>query len=122
MAESDYVEPLTGEEIIIDLCEQIASKLRKDCNLREADSYQSGYSAKVTIHLEAYGMDVAPVDVEVVTGKARTPDPEQDQVIPFGWSYSVDSMMRPLTGQSLLRCASVGRIGVRFLYPDHHDL
>jgi len=67
----DYVEGLSGEEIVIDLCSLVAEKLRKDCNLRESDSYMGGYMAKVTIHLEAYGMDTAVVDAEVSTGKAQ---------------------------------------------------
>jgi hypothetical protein len=78
MADGDYVEPLTGEEIITDLCCLLADKLRKDCNLRDADSYQGGYSAKVTVHLEAYGMDTANVDVEVAAGK---PKDDPDEVI-----------------------------------------
>lgn len=67
----EYVEPLSGEEIVIDLCSQIAAKLRNDCNLRASDAYSQGYSAKVTIHLEAYGMDTATVDTQVSTGKQR---------------------------------------------------
>jgi len=75
MAEGDYVQPLTGEEIVIDLCSLLAEKLRKDCNLREIDSYEGGYSAKVTVHLEAYGMDTATVDVKAETGtRQENPD------------------------------------------------
>jgi hypothetical protein len=72
MAEvEEYVEPVSGEEIVIDLCAQIAEKLRADCNLRESDAYSGGYMAKVSIHLEAYGMDTATVDAQVATGKAQ---------------------------------------------------
>jgi hypothetical protein len=75
-SDTDYVEPLSGEEIVIDLCEQIAAKLRSDCNLRPSDAYSGGYSAKIKIHLEAYGMDTSVVEAEVVTGeqKEETPD------------------------------------------------
>ena len=72
----EYVEPLTGEEIVVDLCSLLADKLRKDCNLRDADSYAGGYMAKVTVHLEAYGMDTATVDIEVATGRAQA-DPDE---------------------------------------------
>jgi hypothetical protein len=72
MAEDNYVEPLTGEEIIVDLCELIAAKLRKDCNLRDTDAYHGGYSAKVTIHLEAYGMDAVTVEALVEAGKPQS--------------------------------------------------
>jgi hypothetical protein len=65
----EYVEPLSGEEIVIDLCDQIAAKLRADCNLRPSDAYAGGYYAKVTIHLEAYGMDTATVDAGISSGK-----------------------------------------------------
>lgn len=71
MAEGDFVEPLTGEEIINDLCSLIAAKLRGDCNLRESDAYAGGYSATIKIHLEAYGMDTATVEAEVATGKQQ---------------------------------------------------
>ena len=71
MAEGDFVEPLNGEEIITDLCCLIADKLRKDCNLRQSDSYSGGYMARITIHLEAYGMDTATVDTSVEVGKQQ---------------------------------------------------
>lgn len=72
MAEVDeYVEPLSGEEIVVDLCSQIAAKLRADCNLRETDAYSGGYMAKVTVHIEAYGMDTATVDATISTGKQQ---------------------------------------------------
>jgi hypothetical protein len=70
-AVDEYVEPLSGEEIVIDLCEQLAAKLRTDCNLRATDAYSGGYSAKITVHLEAYGMDTASVDVQIETGKQK---------------------------------------------------
>jgi hypothetical protein len=78
MADDGYVEPLSGEEIIIDLCEQIAAKLRGDCNLRGSDAYAGGYSAKVSVHLELYGMDTVAVDAEIASGK---PQEKADQVI-----------------------------------------
>lgn len=78
----EYVEPLTGEEIVVDLCSLIAAKLRADCNLRESDAYTGGYMAKVSIHLEAYGMDTATVDAEVAHGKQQdAPDEFLDTVL-----------------------------------------
>lgn len=56
---------LSGEEIIVDLCEQIASKLRMDCNLRGADSYVNGYTAEVTLKIRCFGIDTAETDVTV---------------------------------------------------------
>lgn len=53
---------LNGEEIIIDLCEQIAQKLRRDCNLRSSDSYVNGYSAEVAVKIHCFGIDTAEVD------------------------------------------------------------
>jgi hypothetical protein len=67
----EYVEPISGEEIVVDLCSLLAEKLRADCNLRASDAYSGGYYAKISIHLEAYGMDVATVDAEVSTGKQQ---------------------------------------------------
>jgi hypothetical protein len=77
MSDTDYVEPLSGEEIIIDLCSLIAEKLRKDCNLRDADSYSGGYSATVSVHLEAYGLDTATVDTAVTNGRPPQADPDE---------------------------------------------
>jgi hypothetical protein len=67
----EYVEPLSGEEIVVDLCSQIAEKLRRDCNLRDSDAYSGGYMAKVQVHLEAYGMDTVTVEAQVSTGKPK---------------------------------------------------
>lgn len=72
MAEVDeYVEPISGEEIVVDVCSQLAEKLRSDCNLRTTDAYSGGYYAKISIHLEAYGMDRVEVDAEATVGKQK---------------------------------------------------
>jgi hypothetical protein len=80
-----YVQALNGAEIIDDLCGAIAEKLRVDCNLREIDGYASGYKAKVTIHLECFGLDTAVVDQEVVLDETASspenPLQEPDDVI-----------------------------------------
>lgn len=60
-----YVPGLNGEEIVIDVCGLLAEKLRSDCNLRAIDSYSGGYKAKITIHLEAFGLDSAIADYSV---------------------------------------------------------
>lgn len=64
-------QPLTGEEIITDLLESIAERLRANCNLRPSDSYSRGYSAKAELHIECYGLDVAKVDTVVVVGEQQ---------------------------------------------------
>lgn len=66
--EDDYVEGLTGEEIIGDVLEQVAGKLRGDCNLRETDSYTGGYDGWVEVHLNLHGLDTAAVKTKVVFG------------------------------------------------------
>ena len=63
---------LNGEEIIIDLCEQIAAKLRRDCNLRSQDSYVNGYTAKVKVEIHCFGIDTA--DVEATIEAAKSPE------------------------------------------------
>jgi hypothetical protein len=80
---SQVVTALSGEEIVIDLCGLIAEKLRNDCNLRPIDGYSGGYRAKVTIHLEAFGLDAATVDYtietdETVAGQDSDPDVNLD--------------------------------------------
>jgi hypothetical protein len=97
MAEDDYVEPLSGEEIVIDLCSQLAEKLRNDCNLRESDSYQGGYSAKITVHLEAYGMDTATVDAQVVTGK---PQDSPDELLDTEYEIPVEPALNVVRERS----------------------
>lgn len=80
-----YVQPLNGEEVISDLCGIVADHLRKDCNLREIDGYSSGYKAKITIHIECYGLDTATVDTEVEVDESAKDDEnplqEPDEVI-----------------------------------------
>ena len=39
---------ISGSEIVYDLCDRIAEKLSKSCDLRQSDSY-AGYSAKITV-------------------------------------------------------------------------
>jgi len=60
---------LTGEEIIVDLCEQIKNKLRRDCNLRPADSYINGYSAEISVKIQCYGIDTAQVETTISATK-----------------------------------------------------
>jgi hypothetical protein len=63
--EDDYVEGLSGEEIINDVLDQVAEKLRGDCNLREMDAYTGGYDGSVKVHLNLRGLDTAEVKVDV---------------------------------------------------------
>lgn len=76
MADGDYVEPLTGEEIINDLCVQLAEHLRRDCNLRDTDSYEGGYSAHIKANVQLYGMDTVPVEVALTAGKVQSELPD----------------------------------------------
>jgi hypothetical protein len=66
--EDDYVEGLTGEEIIVDVLEQVAERLRADCNLRDTDAYAGGYDGWVEVHLNLRGLDLAKVDSKVIVG------------------------------------------------------
>lgn len=65
MPDTEYVEALSGEEVIIDVCAQVAEWLRRDCNLRPSDAYQGGYRGTVRVHLELFGMDQAIVEAEI---------------------------------------------------------
>ena len=66
MEQDDYVEGLTGEEIINDILDQVETKLRGDCNLRETDSYTGGYDGRVEVHLNLHGLDVAEIKHKIV--------------------------------------------------------
>ena len=76
MAEGDYVEGLTGKEIITDFLAQIEEKLTNDCNLRETDSYPGGYDGSFEYHLNLHGMDRIEVK-----GKISVSDPEGVRVL-----------------------------------------
>jgi hypothetical protein len=67
--DDDYVEGLTGEEIIEDALDQVAAKLRGDCNLRETDAYQGGYDGWFEVHLNLRGIDLAKVDTRIIVSK-----------------------------------------------------
>ena len=66
--EDDYVEGLTGEEIINDVLDQTESKLRGDCNLRGSDAYPGGYDGWVEVHLNLRGLDLAQVKTKIIVG------------------------------------------------------
>jgi hypothetical protein len=72
VAEGDYVEGLTGEEIINDVLDQLGRKLHGDCNLRETDAYPGGYEGEIEYHLRLRGMDTAEVKATVIVGSPRT--------------------------------------------------
>ncbi len=65
METTEYVEGLTGEEIINDVLDQVEVKLRSDCNLREMDSYQAGYDGSVHVHLNLRGVDLVEIKQEI---------------------------------------------------------
>jgi hypothetical protein len=72
MADDDYVEPISGLEINHDLCAQLFAYLSKDCNMRETDAYEGGYSAKLQLTsdkiegtVELLGMDTISIKVDM---------------------------------------------------------
>ena len=79
MPDEDYVEGLTGEEIINDMLEQVGSKLRGDCNLRDMDSYPGGYDGWVEVHLNLHALDTSEVRTKITIGIPQD-DPEQKTV------------------------------------------
>ena len=80
MADLNIIPALSGEEIVNDLCGLIADKLRNDCNLRPIDGYSGGYKAKVSIHIEAFGLDAAEINYEVEADETIS---AQDSENPF---------------------------------------
>lgn len=77
--DDDYVEGLTGEEIIYDLLEQVETKLRGDCNLRDTDAYTGGYDGWIEVHLNLHGLDTAQVHTKIIKGTASE-DPNAKKV------------------------------------------
>jgi hypothetical protein len=98
------MEPITipgrisGTGVIDDLCNRIAEKLARSCDLRAIDAY-SGYTAKVTIELQL--LDVYPCEVTAVV-PVGTIDPQLRSVrIDLGSEMSAEetesgSLERPI--------------------------
>jgi hypothetical protein len=93
VAENQVVEPINGEESIVDSMSQLETKLRDgfetilqdvlvqtaqrlrgDCNLREVDAYPGGYSGQIDVKLELYGMDYVTVEQQIQVGKKQVTD------------------------------------------------
>lgn len=91
MENDDYVEGLTGEEIIEDALDQVAAKLRGDCNLRETDAYQGGYDGWIEVHLNLHGIDLAKVETKIIVGKpteaGATPGESEEKPSTFTLTY-----------------------------------
>lgn len=66
MEPEEYVEGLSGEEIINDVLDQVEAKLRGDCNLRANDSYDGGYDGWVEVHLKLRGFDAIEVKQKLI--------------------------------------------------------
>ncbi len=86
----DYgIQGLNGPEIKANIKAKFAKVLDGDCSLRPQDSYSRGFSAKITYHIEAYGLDKEVIegtfevgtlqddpDAEVVEGELEIPQEE----------------------------------------------
>ena len=88
MADKDeYVEGLTGEEIINDVLEQVAARLRSNCNLRVTDSYTGGYEGTVDVHLKLHGFDLhdvktsVPVSAPAIAGAETSGEADEGEEI-----------------------------------------
>lgn len=68
MADEYGLQGLNGIEIVDDILAQLKKRLLGDCFLRPSDSYSRGYSAKISYHVECYGLDQANVDAEFTIG------------------------------------------------------
>lgn len=66
--DEDYVEGLTGDEIINDALDMVAAKLHQDCNLRSTDAYTGGYEGYIEVHLKLRGLDTAEVKSRIIVG------------------------------------------------------
>jgi hypothetical protein len=98
---------ISGSAIIDDVCDRIAEKLARDCNLRPLDCY-SGYSASVSVTLQLH--DVYPVEtsavVEIGTVDAAQPSTRIAMNVPVLAADSLEaragieppSLERPIDG------------------------
>lgn len=71
--ENEYVEGLSGEEIINDVLEQVASRLRNNCNLRLIDCYMGGYEGTVEVHLKLHGFDLTEIKSSIAVSVPASP-------------------------------------------------
>lgn len=71
----EFVEPLSGDEIVKDVLAQIERRLRLSGNLRSVDAYPRGFDGVITIKLNMHGLDVAKVESEIQIG-TPVEDPE----------------------------------------------
>lgn len=78
---SEIVTGLSGPEIKKDYLSQLSTRLDRDCNLRDSDSYNRGYSGWIEYHLECYGLDTVVVEGKVSIG---TPQEDPDAEIAHG--------------------------------------
>lgn len=67
---------ISGSEVIADLCDRVAERLSKSCDLRQTDSYSS-YSAMVTIQLELTDVDSTQVAADIVVGALDGQQPSE---------------------------------------------
>ena len=62
---SNYVNPLSGRDVVEDILGQIRRKLVGDCSLRKEDGYSGGYSGTVTIKLRLNAVRIVEVEMEI---------------------------------------------------------
>lgn len=80
MADKSLPDPLSGEEIIVDLAAQIADTLRRDSRLSRNLAYER-YGARVRIHLYAEDLgERTEVQVDAKLGEP-IPDGAEEEVI-----------------------------------------
>lgn len=99
--EGGYTEPLSGTEIINDLCDIIGQKLSRDCHLRSVDGYAGGYSAEISVKITCYGLDTATVSTKIVHGPAK-PEDENTRTVEASIEVPVDTalnLVRQRSGQ-----------------------
>jgi len=80
MSGNTVVTGLSGTEVIEDFLNHLRTQLRRDCNLRDSDSYTRGYSATASYKLKLYGVDVTEVESEVAVGFDNPAETEKVEV------------------------------------------
>jgi len=68
---------LEGPEIIEDLVAQFRKALQNDGIFRPQDSYSRGYSAKISYHVDCYGLDKESAEREILIGMPQD-DPDAE--------------------------------------------
>jgi len=80
---SNYVNPLSGRDVVEDILGQIRRRLHGDCSLRAEDGYSGGYGGEVVIKIKCHAVRSVAIDMTIpVTQSPSLAAPAPDTFAP----------------------------------------